>query len=30
MAGIAKKQGFDAIIIGGIQDHVRDYAFDAR
>src|SRR5437660_6078802 len=23
MAGIAKKQGFDAIIIGGIQDHVR-------
>jgi len=23
MAGIAKKQGFDAIIIGGIQDHVH-------
>jgi REP element-mobilizing transposase RayT len=23
MAGIAKKQGFDAIIIGGVQDHVH-------
>jgi putative transposase len=23
MAGIAKKQGFDAIIIGGIEDHVH-------
>jgi len=24
MAGIAKKQGFDAIILGGIQDHVHE------
>jgi putative transposase len=23
MAGIAKKQGFDAIVIGGVQDHVH-------
>ena len=23
MAGIAKKQGFNAIIIGGLQDHVH-------
>ena len=23
MAGIAKEQGFDAIIIGGVQDHVH-------
>jgi REP element-mobilizing transposase RayT len=23
MAGIAKKQGFDAVIIGGVQDHVH-------